>query len=106
MALCPRCKKEWLWDWDSSMYRSPGGEFARKTAIVTHPDDQDNPNGWAMNAEDIVVPHKIFGDTDVDMFLCQCGKVISFSVRDDEGCENFDHPEWNKADWDVKDAWK
>jgi len=91
MAKCPgtNCKVEWQWDWCMDHYRN------KKTG-----DFCDCFEGLKFEVKNKDTTKKI----ELTVYICtECKTVISVQVLDsDSGCEIFNHPSWERLNWQAK----
>ena len=85
MAKCPRCKKEWQWGWCTNTYRQKEtGEFCEEVFLFSEDKESDSP-------------------TEVEMFRCDCGQILGFSINDGNGMYLCNHPNWEGTDWEDEE---
>jgi len=84
MAKCTRCQKEWKWDFGQDVYRGLDG----KTVRIVELDDVD-----------MATIHTAQGE----MSICDCGKILSFSVLDDDGQFLYNLPDWKDVNWEAEE---
>ncbi len=77
MAQCPKCKRNWLWDWEQDIFRLKNGTECKETIRKTETDPR---------AEDDIECH------------CFCGKLLG--VLGGEGIKQ-DPLAWKGIDWEA-----
>lgn len=83
MAQCPKCKIDWLWDWEQDCYR-----YTNSNEVETI---QLSCNEQGMELELIV-------------FKCQCGSINSTIYNDpNRGSSLCNIKEWQNVDWELNE---
>lgn len=73
---CPKCGKDWCWDWCEDVLRDVDGKPAREEFRPS-----DDPNTGFFD------------------YFCPCGLLL-FSTPEDEMDFLNEPPEWENADWE------
>ncbi len=77
-AICPRCNKQWLWDWDNDVFRFTDGK--------------------EIFSEEIII-----GKNELFACVCDCGKINAIILQDDDGMEIMDNGDFTQVDWEAEE---
>lgn len=80
MARCPKCNRNWFWDWEQDTYRYYNGSEVETLELNCIEKD--------MELKTIV-------------FRCECGAINSLMYIDSRGSACCNIKEWDNIDWEI-----
>lgn len=78
VQYCPRCKQGYKWDWDQDHYVV--AESGQPVVTVT--------------IANFCLQFGMSEEIEVQPTICHCGKLLAFTVTDEDGCCVHNNPEF------------
>ena len=79
-AMCPKCGKQWLWNWEMDWYEDTYGKVCVQTTL-------HNPSAKEDNTDSI------------ETYSCHCGQVLGAVHVNDDGADIWNITEWAMVDF-------